>query len=123
MARILLVEDDAELSGTLKLVLSSHKHQITTVLTGFEGLEQMRFGEYDAIILDGMLPDMDGLQVCKAYRADGGTAPILMLTGRAESASVRAGFDAGVNAYLKKPFGVRELLESIQNLVGKENPV
>ncbi len=119
MANILLVEDDVELSGTLTMVLASKNHQVTTALTGTEGLEQMRFGDFDAIILDGMLPDMDGTAICRTYRQDGGKAPVLMLTGRVDASSVRDGMEAGASAYLKKPFGVRELLSSLDSLLSK----
>lgn len=123
MANILLIEDDPELSSTLTMVLTSKRHTVTTVLNGIDGLEHARFGDFDAIILDGMLPDMDGNCVCRMYLEEGGKAPVLMLTGRVEPAAVRDAMEAGASAYLKKPFGVRELLDSLDKLLDKSSVV
>lgn len=117
MAKILLVEDDAELCGTLQMVLAGQKHNVTAVLNGLEGLEQSLYGQFDLIILDGFLPDMHGVEICRRYRAEGGTAPVLMLTGRVDPGSVSEAKNAGATAYLKKPFGIKELLEVVNKQV------
>lgn len=117
MARILLAEDDAELCGTLQMVLSGQQHAVTAVLNGLEALEQCRYGQFDLIILDGFLPDMHGIEICRTFRADGGTAPVLMLTGRVDAAAVSDAKTAGATAYLKKPFGIKELVDSVNSLL------
>ncbi|MBY0550429.1 MAG: response regulator [Candidatus Obscuribacterales bacterium] len=117
MARILLAEDDVELCGTLQMVLSGQKHSVTAVLNGLEALEQCRYGQFDLIILDGYLPDMHGIEICRAFRGDGGTAPVLMLTGRVDATAVSEAKAAGATAYLKKPFGIKELIDSVNSLL------
>jgi DNA-binding response OmpR family regulator len=119
MARILVVEDDEDLSERLKDWLVFQKHIVETAHDGNEALEQMEFGQWDVIVLDWHLPGMDGPDVCKLYRSKGGGTPILMLTGRDGSAAKVAGLQAGANDFLPKPFHLKELSERLNTLLQK----
>lgn len=122
MARILLVEDDAELSGTLQMVLGGDNHTVTAVLGGVEGMEQARYGEFDLIVLDGYLPEISGLEICRTYRQEGGTAPVLMLTGQSDPKSKQGFIEAGASDYLMKPFGIKDLLSKVSALLSAAAP-
>jgi DNA-binding response OmpR family regulator len=117
MAKILLIEDDVDIADNTILFLEHKKHQVTHVASGMDGLEQMRFGKFDLVILDGHLPDLDGLEVCINYREEGGTMPILMASGRSNSMDQKRGKDAGVNAYVIKPYSLIELETQIDSLL------
>jgi DNA-binding response OmpR family regulator len=117
MAKILLVEDDLDIADNTILFLEIKNHNVTHVTSGMDGLEQMRFGEFDIVILDGNLPDMDGLEVCSAYREEGGKTPILMATGRSHSSDQKRGVEAGVTAYVVKPYSLNLLQEQIDLLL------
>jgi DNA-binding response OmpR family regulator len=103
MARILLVDDDEDLSVMIEAWLSSRGHKVLAVFSGADGLEQMRFGKFDLIILDGHLPDMEGIDICREYRGEGGKVPILMLSGNTNRDDLERGLAAGVNEYMCKP--------------------
>jgi len=109
MAKVFLVDDDAALVGVVKDWLIHEKHTVESVGTGREALEFLKTYPYDLIILDWGLPDIDGDEVLKQYRAGGGVAPVLMLTGRKQIDDKEAGFEAGADDYLTKPFEIREL--------------
>ncbi|MBX9687780.1 MAG: response regulator [Candidatus Obscuribacterales bacterium] len=117
MARILLVEDDECLAETVEMWLASHGHQVILAFSGTDGLEQMRFGEFDLIILDGRLPDMDGADICREYREDGGKVPVIMVTGNSETAERERGLQAGVNEYIRKPFELNVVLAKMNALL------
>ena len=117
MANILLIEDDESLSETVKQWLVYEKHQVETAGTGYDAVEQLRFGEFDIILMDWQLPEMTGIEICKQYRADGGKIPILMMSGNDSSAEKQMGLDAGANDYLRKPFKLKELSERINKLL------
>ncbi len=117
MARILVVEDDYDLSDRLKTWLEFEKHIVEAAFTGPEALEHMQFGEYDLVILDWQLPGMDGPDVCKEYRKSGGKSPVLMLTGRDGSAAKQTGLAAGATDFLQKPFDLKSLSARINTLV------
>lgn len=117
MARILVVEDDEDLSERLKDWLLFEKHIVETVFSGPEAVEHLQFGQYDIIVLDWHLPGMDGPDVCKQYRASGGATPILMLTGRDGAAAKVAGLEAGANDFLAKPFHLKDLSARLAKLL------
>lgn len=117
MAKILLVDDDKELLETVQLLLSGERHTVETAATGEQGLELMRFSHYDLVILDWSLPDTTGVDICKRFRSAGGSAPILMLTGKASVLDKESGLDAGADDYLTKPFHVKELTARIRALL------
>ena len=117
MARILVVEDDADLSERLKDWLVFEKHIVETVFSGPEALEHLQFCQYDVVVLDWHLPGMDGPDVCKNYRLSGGLTPILMLTGRDGAAAKVAGLEAGASDFLAKPFHLKDLSARLTRLL------
>ena len=117
VAKILLVEDDQDIADNAMLFLKHRKHNVMHVTSGLDGLEQLRYGKFDLAILDGNLPDMDGLDIAKTFREEGGKTPILMATGRSDSAEIQKGKDAGVNAYLIKPYSLADLEQHVSSLV------
>ncbi len=118
MSKILVVEDDRGLADIVKDHLEHQHHAVQLTHTGDDGDKLMRLYEYDCIILDWELPDgPSGIELCKNYRARGGTAPVLMLTGRQTIDQKETGFDAGADDYLTKPFIVRELVARVQALL------
>lgn len=117
MARILIAEDDTFLSDQIRQWLEFEKFIVDAVYTGPEAVEHLQFEEYDVVVLDGNLPGMDGLDVCKTFRANGGLTPILMLSGRDQAKDKKAGYDAGANDYLLKPFHLKELSTRLKKLM------
>lgn len=117
MAKILVVEDNQELSDNVRDWLRGEQHIVDCCSDGVEALAYLKTYEYDAIVLDWTLPKMSGLEVCKQYRAQGGTTPILMLTGRRTVDDKESGLDAGADDYLTKPFEVRELSARLRALM------
>jgi len=116
MAKILLIEDDIDIAENAVLFLKHRKHNVMHVTSGLDGLEQLRYGKFDLAILDGNLPDMDGVEVCQTYRDEGGKTPILMATGRSDSEEIQKCIDAGVNAYIIKPYSLADLDSNISAL-------
>ena len=113
---ILLVEDDRKLARALNTLLEEEEHTVTTAHDGERGLELGMDNPYDVIILDVMLPVLDGLEVCKTLRANRIGIPVLMLTARTEVSDRVNGFDAGADDYLPKPFAFRELMARLRAL-------
>jgi two-component system, OmpR family, phosphate regulon response regulator OmpR len=114
--RLLLVEDDVRLAEMLSEYLGQAGFRITIAHQGATALEKLCNAEYDAIVLDLMLPDMDGLDVCRQVRARSDT-PILMLTGRGEPIDRIVGLELGADDYLPKPFEPRELLARLRAIL------
>lgn len=117
MAKILLVEDDEDISDNTALFLEHMGHQVCIVDNGTDGLEQMRYGNFDIIILDGHLPDMDGLELANTYREEGGRLPVLMATGRSSAADQQRGQEIGVNGYIVKPYSLEDLLGKVNSIL------
>ena len=117
MAKILLVDDDVSLCDVVEQALKEEQHVVETVYSGNEALDRLRLYFYDAVILDWSLPEKNGLEICKSYRARGGNTRILMLTGKTEINDKEAGLDAGADDYLTKPFSMRELAARIRALL------
>jgi two-component system, OmpR family, alkaline phosphatase synthesis response regulator PhoP len=117
MNRILIVEDNENLAYGLSTSLELEGYEVGLASTGLEGLEEARRWEPDLIILDLMLPEMDGFRVLKALRREGNEAPVLILTARGEEADKVLGFRMGADDYVTKPFGVLELLARVQALL------
>lgn len=110
MAKILLVEDDDSLAFLLKMQLEQSRHLIDVARRGLDALSQLRGNaSYELIILDWMLPDLAGVDVCKQYRSSGGRIPVLMLTAKGTVEDKAAGLNAGADDYLVKPFHPTEL--------------
>ena len=120
--RLLIVEDERKLARLLRGLLEDENHTVELAYDGEEGLEFIRGGDYDLIILDVMLPRIDGLEVCRQVRAKRIQTPILMLTARTSVEDRVAGLDAGADDYLTKPFAFAELLARIRALSRREAP-
>ncbi len=112
--RILLAEDEQALSKALAAILKRNEYIVDTAFDGSEALEYLRKGGYDCIILDIMMPKVDGITVLKELRKSGDITPVLMLTAKSEIDDKVLGLDAGANDYLTKPFNSRELLARIR---------
>jgi DNA-binding response OmpR family regulator len=119
--RILMIEDDARLSGMVSEYLGKAGFRVAVCGTGAEGLTRLRDGTFDALVLDLMLPDMDGLEVCRAVRA-GSDLPILMLTARGDATDRVVGLELGADDYLPKPFDPRELLARLRAILRRRTP-
>jgi len=112
-ARILLIEDDARLAGLLREYLSGAGFRVAVEGRGEAGIDRLRREPFDALVLDLMLPDIDGLEVCRQVRARN-DVPILMLTARGDAADRIVGLEIGADDYLPKPFEPRELLARLK---------
>lgn len=114
--RILVVEDEPAIAGSLKVALAADGHAVDVVGDGREGLEWAEAYDYDLIILDIVLPGLDGLAVCATLRARGMAVPVLMLTARDEVTDRVAGLDSGADDYLAKPFAMEEVRARVRAL-------
>ncbi len=114
--RLLVVEDDRSLAEALRRGLSQEGHVVDIVHDGAEGLELAESGLHDAVILDGMLPGLDGMAVVRQLREDDVSVPVLMLTARDALSDRLSGFNAGADDYLTKPFAFEELLARLRSL-------
>lgn len=112
--RILLAEDERSLSRAIVALLEKNCYSADAVYDGQEALDFLATGNYDALILDVMMPKLDGFGVLKTLRSQGNNIPILMLTARSEVDDKVAGLDGGANDYLTKPFATKELLARIR---------
>jgi len=117
MAKILLIEDDEDLAQMVVEWLSFEHHSIELVYDGREGLDRLRLCQYDVVIIDWGLPQLAGPDICKAFRAEGGITPIIMLTGKGSVAEKEAGLDSGADDYLTKPFNMKELSARLRALL------
>lgn len=123
MAKILIVEDEPDLSEPVRAYLAHEHHLVEVVADGLEAMERLRFYKYDVIILDWMLPGMQGVDVCKNFRTNGGTTPILMLTSRKQTHDKIIGLDAGADDYITKPFDVQEISARVRALLRRPQVV
>ncbi|MCW2976111.1 MAG: response regulator transcription factor [Actinomycetia bacterium] len=115
--RVLIVEDDADLRGVLGRGLREEGFEVETVSTGHEALERVDHVGPDVIVIDIGLPDTDGRDLCQAMRARGVQTPVLFLTARDALVDRIAGFDAGGDDYVAKPFALVEVVARLQALV------
>jgi two-component system alkaline phosphatase synthesis response regulator PhoP len=121
MKRILVVEDNANLAYGLSTSLELEGHEVIVAGDGHEGLRRARDVDPDLVVLDLMLPGMDGYRVLKALREEGRGVPVLILTARGEEADKVLGFRLGADDYVTKPFGLLELLARVQALLRRGN--
>lgn len=112
--RLLLAEDEAALSRALKTILERNNYSVDAVSDGQAALEYLESDAYDGVILDIMMPKVDGITVLKEVRSRGNLVPVLLLTAKSEVDDKVLGLDAGANDYLTKPFHSRELLARIR---------
>jgi two-component system, OmpR family, response regulator MprA len=119
--RILVVDDDPMVATTVQRVLRPEGYEVDVALGGAEALEQARAHRPDLVVLDLMMPGIDGLEVCRQLRASG-SLPILMLTARSGTADRVRGLDTGADDYLVKPFAYPELLARVRALLRRAPP-
>ena len=112
--RLLIAEDEKSLSKALTVILEKNNYSVDAAFDGEEALDYLATGQYDGVLLDIMLPKMDGLTVLKKIRAKGSSVPVLMLTAKSEIDDRVTGLDLGANDYLTKPFDAKELLARIR---------
>lgn len=121
--RILLVEDEIRLSQALVEIFQKRRYGVDAVYTGTDGLKYARSGIYDAVILDIMLPGMDGFEVLKTLRAEKKSVPVLVLTAKDDVSDLVKGLDTGADDYLVKPFSTEELLARLRALTRRKGEV
>jgi DNA-binding response OmpR family regulator len=119
-ARLLLIEDDRRLATMVAEYLAAAGMTVTARATAAEGLRTLRQGGFDAVILDVMLPDQDGFEVCRRLRAES-DIPIVMLTARGEDTDRILGLELGADDYLPKPFNPRELLARLRAILRRRD--
>jgi two-component system response regulator MprA len=121
-ARILVADDDRAIRESLERVLGLEGYQVVTVADGAAALESARSVPVDLMVLDLMMPSVDGLTVCRVLRSEKDRTPILMLTARTETSDRVAGLDAGADDYLAKPFDPAELMARVRALLRRALP-
>ncbi|MCW5829086.1 MAG: response regulator [Deltaproteobacteria bacterium] len=121
--RILIVEDDPDIAELVRFNLAAEGYKVEIQSRGLSGLDRARTNPPDLLILDLMLPDLPGIEICKRLRASEATArlPILMLTAKGEEIDRVVGFEVGADDYVTKPFGVRELMLRVRALLRRSS--
>ena len=119
--RLLLAEDEKSLSKAIITILQKNNYSADAVYDGEEALDYLASGNYDGVILDIMMPKLDGICVLKRLREQGNTIPVLMLTAKSEVDDKVLGLDSGANDYLTKPFNTKELLARIRAMTRNQN--
>src|ERR1700688_92936 len=117
MSLVLIVEDDAPILKGLTDNLRMKQYEVISAMDGVAGYRLAVERKPDLVILDLMLPEMSGLEICQKLRAEGFTAPILMLTARGEESDRVLGLDLGADDYVTNPFSIRELLARVRALL------
>lgn len=121
--QVLVVEDEIRLAETLAQLLEEQKYLVDVVHNGTDGLAYAESGQYDVIVLDVMLPGMDGFDVARTLRRKKNATPILMLTARSEVSDKVTGLDCGADDYMTKPFAPEELLARVRALTRRQGEV
>lgn len=115
--QVLIIEDDSEISNVVAINLESHGIKTEQVHDGLLGLKRAKSGEFDLIILDIMLPGLDGISICRKLREENYDTPILMLTAKIDEIDLVLSLELGADDYMKKPFSMRELLARVGALI------
>ena len=118
---ILVVEDEKRLAFLLRRVLLEERHTVDLAHEGDTGLDLAESGSYDLVVLDVMLPGIDGIEICRQMREDGVMSPVLMLTARGAIEDRVAGLNVGADDYLTKPFAMEELLARVNALLRRRD--
>ncbi len=121
-AVVLVVDDDRAIRESLERLLELEGYEVRTAADGAAALDALRDRQVDLVVLDLMLPGVDGLSVCRVLRSEGDRTPVLMLTARTETSDRVAGLDAGADDYLPKPFDPSELLARVRALLRRARP-
>ncbi len=119
--KILIVEDDKDISKAIVKVLKLENYQVEAVYDGMMALDYLDYEEYDGVILDIMMPKLDGVCVVKEMRKRGDKTPVIMLTAKSEVSDKVTGLDAGADDYLTKPFSMKELLARVRAITRRKN--
>ena len=114
--RVLIADDEAGITKALKVILEKNKFTVDAVYNGTDALDYIMGGRYDAIVLDIMMPGLDGLEVLRRARSGGVTTPVLLLTAKSDVSDRVAGLDCGADDYLPKPFATSELVARVRAL-------
>ena len=122
-AKVLIVEDEVQLAFSVKEWLSGEGHSVTMVHDGKEALDWLGTHDCDVIVLDLMLPQVNGIEICRQYRKNGGTARILILTARAHIDDMENLLDSGADDYVTKPFDLKEVSARIRALLRRSTSV
>ena len=121
--RLLLAEDEKELNQALATVLRHNNFTVDCAYDGEEALDYFDSNEYDGVILDIMMPKVDGIKVLKTIRSEGNNVPVLFLTAKSEIDDRVEGLDAGADDYLTKPFAMKELLARVRALTRRQGDI
>ncbi|MDD9270786.1 response regulator transcription factor [Paenibacillus sp. GCM10023248] len=121
--RILIVEDEVHLAEALSQILKKHHYSVDTVYDGQSGLDHALSGIYDLLLLDIMLPEMDGITLLKTLRGQGNSTPVILLTAKGETSDKITGLDYGADDYVSKPFSTEELLARIRAALRRKGEV
>ncbi len=119
--RLLIAEDDTKLLKSLKHIFESNKYMVDAVSNGIDAFDYAITDEYDGIVLDIMMPGMDGVEVLRKMRAKGISTPVLFLTAKTEVSERVEGLDAGADDYLPKPFSTQELLARVRAMLRRKD--
>ena len=119
--RILVVDDEIYIVHILDFSLGMEGYEVITALDGEQALEKLKSERPDLIVLDIMMPKLDGYEVCKAIKSDPGTRhiPVILLSAKGRNVDQKLGFDVGADDYITKPFSPRKLVERINQLLGQ----
>jgi len=123
MAKILIIEDDASILLPLEDNLKLEGYEVSSATDGSQGLAMAREGHYDLIILDIMLPQLNGLEVCRQLRQDKNMTPVLMLTAKSQEVDKVLGLELGADDYVTKPFSPRELLARLKAILRRTRQI
>lgn len=123
MATILVVEDDKDIAGLVSLHLRDGGHEVTVVHDGADGLDEALSGRYELLVLDIMLPNVDGLELCRHVRTKKPDVLILMLTAKSAEIDRVLGLEIGADDYLTKPFSIREVQARVKALLRRKEKV
>lgn len=118
--RLLLAEDEKELSNALVVILKHSNYSVDAVYNGQDALDYITNGDYDGVVLDIMMPKMDGITVLRKLRESGNSVPVLLLTAKSEIDDRVTGLDSGADDYLTKPFATKELLARIRAMTRRK---
>ncbi|MGO4369890.1 response regulator transcription factor, partial [Paenibacillus sp. MCAF20] len=121
--RLLIVEDEVHLAEALSQILKKNNYSVDVVHDGESGLDNALSGIYDLLLLDIMLPEMDGITILKTIREKGLATPVILLTAKGETSDKIAGLDYGADDYVAKPFSTEELLARIRAALRRKGEV
>jgi two-component system, OmpR family, response regulator MprA len=120
--RVLVVDDDPDVRDAVETALELDGHRVMTATDGLAALKRLGQAEFDAVVLDVLMPNLDGFEVCRRLRTSGNRTPVLILTARDSEEDTIRGLDLGADDYLVKPFGLGELLARVRALLRRTRP-